>query len=75
MLERLAHRLYEFRHGHPHLLDEEVEIIVYTRLHDTRNRWMNDRQIQKLVKKRVEAMYREKFPDARPWSLRKFKKE
>jgi hypothetical protein len=35
----------------------------------------NDRQIQKLVKKRVEEMYKGKFPDARPWSLRKFKKK
>ena len=75
MLERLANRLYEFRHGHPHLLEEEVEIIVHTRLHDVANRWMTDRQIQKLVKVRVKEMYRKKFPDARPWSLRKFKKK
>ena len=75
MLEKLANRLYEFSHGHPFLLEEEVEIIVHTRLHDVANRWMTDRQIQKLVKVRVEEMYCKKFPDARPWSLRKFKKK
>jgi hypothetical protein len=69
MLEKLANRLYEFRHGHPFLLEEEVEIIVHARLHDVANRWMTDRQIQKLVKVRVKEMYRKKFPDARPWSL------
>ena len=70
MLERLARRLYEFKHGHPFLLEEEVEIIVDTRLGDTSNRLMNDRQVQKLVKVRVEEMYKRKFPDARRWSLK-----
>ena len=70
MLERLARRLYEFKHGHPFLLEEEVEIILDTRLGDTSNRWMNDRQVQKLVNVRVEEMYKRKFPDARRWSLK-----
>ena len=73
MLERLAKRFYEFKHGHPFLLEEEVEIILDTRLGDTSNRWMNDRQVQKLVKVRVEAMYKRKFPDARRWSLKNLK--
>jgi hypothetical protein len=60
---------YEFQHGHPFLLDEEVDIIVETRLNDKANRWMNDEQIKKLVKFRVKDMYRKKFPNAKRWSL------
>jgi hypothetical protein len=72
MLEKLKTRIYEWYHGHPFLLAEEVAIICDTRL-DTKYKWMNDRQIQKLVETRVKEMYRKKYPDAKRWSL-KFKK-
>lgn len=61
---------YEFKHGHPFLLNEEVDIICETRA-DEKYKWMNDRQIQKLVKIRIEEMYRKKFPHAVRWSLTK----
>lgn len=74
MLEKISHRFYEFRHGHPLLLEEEVKIIIDTRFGDVANQWMHDRQIQKLVKIRIEAMYKGKFPDARRWSLKNLKR-
>jgi hypothetical protein len=60
---------YEFQHGHPFLLSEEVDIIVETTLNDRASKWMNDTQIQELVKIRVKAMYKNKFPNAKRWSL------
>jgi hypothetical protein len=66
---QLKRWFYEFKHGHPFLLSEEVEIIVQTRLNDKENQWMNDEQIKELVKLRVKAMYKEKFPNAKRWSL------
>lgn len=53
--------LYEFWHGHPFLLEEETEIIVQTRLYDMQYQWMNDIQIQDLIKIRVKEMYKKKF--------------
>lgn len=53
--------LYEFWYGHPFLLDEEVKIILETRF-DPNYKWMNDSQIQKLVKIRIKEMYKKKFP-------------
>jgi hypothetical protein len=72
MLEKLKKRIYEWHHGHPFLLAEEVAIICDTRL-DEKYKWMNDRQIQKLVETRVKEMYKKKYPDAKRWSLN-FKK-
>jgi hypothetical protein len=60
--------LYEFKHGHPFLVSEEADIICDTRFDET-YKWMNDTQIQKLVKLRVKAMYEKKFPNAKRWSL------
>lgn len=57
--------LYEFWHGHPFLLEEEVDIIVQTRLYDRQYQWMNDKSIQELVKIRVREMYKKKFPNAK----------
>lgn len=57
--------LYEFWHGHPFLLEEEVKIIVQTRLYDKQWQWMNDIGIQDLVKTRVKEMYKKKFPNAK----------
>lgn len=60
---------YEFQHGHPFLLSEESKIIIDSRLNDESNKWMNDTQIQELVKLRVKDMYKKKFPNAKRWSL------
>ena len=60
---------YKFRTGHIFLLHEEADIIVETRLNDKVSKWMNESQIQNLVKLRVEAMYKRKFPDAKKWTL------
>ena len=66
---QLKRWFYEFKHGHPFLLEEEADIIVETRLNDRASKWMNDTQIQELVKLRVKAMYKKKFPNAKRWSL------
>lgn len=59
---------YIFTHGHPFLLSEEVDIICETRF-DENYKWMNDNQIQKLSKIRIEAMYKKRYPNAKRWSL------
>ena len=66
---QLKRWFYEFYHGHPLLLKEEADIIVETRLNDSASKWMNDTQIQELVKIRVKAMYNKKYPDAKRWTL------
>jgi len=66
---QLKRWFYEFQHGHPFLLSEEADIIVETRLNDKASQWMNDEQIKELVKLRVKAMYKKKFPNAKRWSL------
>ena len=69
-IEKIQKWFYEFNHGHPFLLKEEADIICETRFEEE-YKWMNDTQIQKLVKLRVEAMYKKKFPNAKRWSLSK----
>ena len=71
MLERFKTWFYEWSNGHPFLLNEEVDIICETRF-DEKYKWMDDNQIKKLVKIRVKQMYKEKYPNAKQWSL-KFK--
>ena len=66
---QLKRWFYEFQHGHPFLLSEEADIIVETRLNDKASQWMSDKQIKELVKLRVKAMYKKKFPNAKRWSL------
>ena len=68
LLAAVKNGLYEFHHGHPFLLEEEVDIICDTRF-DEKYKWMNDTQIQELVKIRVKAMYRKKYPNAKRWRL------
>jgi len=63
---------FEFKNGHPFLLDEEADIIIKTRLNDSINAFMNDSQIKKLVKTRIKAMYKRKFPNAKKWSFPNF---
>ena len=53
--------LYEYWHGHPFLLDEEVDIICKTRA-EGRYKWMDEEQIKLLIKMRIKKMYKEKFP-------------
>ena len=58
--------LYEFRHGHSFLLSEEVDIIFETRF-DEKYKWMNDTQIQELVRLRIKKMYKNRYPTAKPF--------
>lgn len=60
--------LYEFKNGHPFLAKEESDIICEVRF-DERFVMFNDAQIQRFIKARVKTMYKEKFPNARRWSL------
>lgn len=59
---------YEFAHGHPFLVNEEADIICETRFND-KYKWMNDTEVQELVRIKVKAMYKVKFPKAKRWSL------
>lgn len=52
--------LYELWHGHPFLLEEEVDIICKTRF-DEKYKWMNESQIKELIKIRIKQMYKNKF--------------
>lgn len=65
---RLKDWFYYFKNGHKFLLSEEVDIICNTRA-DDKYKWMNDDQIQKLIRVRVKEMYKKKYPNAKRWSL------
>ena len=69
-IDKIKTWFYEFQHGHPFLLEEEVDIICKTRFEE-KYKWMNDSQIQKLVKIRVKKMYKKKFPNAIRWRFPK----
>lgn len=73
-MQKLKKIIYEFVHGHPFLLDEEVEIIVNTRLNDKSCKWMNDSKIKDVVKIRIKTMYKDKFPNAKRCSFNNINK-
>lgn len=62
---------FEWRNGHPFLLSEEVDIIIATR-DEEKYKWMNDEQIQRLIRVRVKEMYKKRYPNAQRWSLAHF---
>jgi len=66
--KQLKSWFYEFQNGHKFLLEEEAEIICETRFDDN-YKHMNDIMIQALIKMKVSAMYKTKFPNAKRWSL------
>ena len=70
-IEKIEKWAYEFKHGHPFLLSEEVDIICDTRA-DEKYKWMDDYLIQKLIKVRVREMYKKKYPNAKRYSLSRF---
>jgi hypothetical protein len=74
MLDKFKTWFYEWKNGHPFLLHEEVDIICDTRF-DEKYKWMNDNDIKKLIEIRVREMYKEKYPNAKRWSLTQFKKK
>jgi len=65
---QLKRWFYEFEHGHEFLLKEEADIICETRFGD-KYKWMNDTVIQALIKTKVKAMYKKRYPDAKRWTL------
>ncbi len=67
-MKKLNDWFYEFINGHPFLLDEEVNIICETRS-DKKYKWMSDSLIQNLVKTRIKAMYKQKFPNAKRYGI------
>ena len=64
MKDKIKTWFYKLRHGHPFLLEEEVDIICET-ITEKKYLWMNDTQIQKLIKIRVREMYKKKFPNVK----------
>lgn len=65
-LKKIKDWFYNFKNGHPFLLNEEVDIIYATRF-DDRYKWMSDSEIKELIKFKVKEMYKKKFPKAKPW--------
>ncbi|MDD4515666.1 hypothetical protein [Massilibacteroides sp.] len=59
---------YYFKNGHEFLLKEEADIIIQVRF-SLYLKWMNDKQIKDTVRKLVKQMYKDKFPNAKRWSL------
>jgi hypothetical protein len=68
-IKKIKEWFYNFKNGHPFLLNEEVDIIYQTRF-DDRYKWMTDSQIKKLIEVRVSEMYKKKFPNAKRWSFK-----
>jgi hypothetical protein len=73
MLDKFKKWFYEWKTGHPFLLNEEVDIICATRTQE-QFLWMDDKQIQELIKIRVKQMYKKKYPNAKPW-FQQYKKK
>ena len=61
---------YDFKNGHPFLLDDEVDIIYKYRLNEKLN-ILNDDQIKELINLSVKNMYKRKFPKAKKWDMKK----
>jgi hypothetical protein len=72
MIRKLKKWFFEWKNGHPFLLNEEAGIICEVRF-DEKYKWMNDNQIKKLVEIRIKQMYKEKYPNAKQWSFNQFK--
>ncbi len=68
---RIKEWFYEWKHGHPFLLNEEVEIICNTRA-EPKFKHFNDREIQTLIAIRISDMYEKKYPNAKRSSLAHF---
>lgn len=68
---RFKEWFYEWKHGHPRLLTEEVDIICKTR-EEPRLKHLNDREIQTVIQIRISDMYERKYPNAKRWSLAHF---
>ena len=56
MKDKIKTWWYELIHGHPFLLDAEVDIICKTR-DEPKFKHFNDREIQQLVQIRIDDMY------------------
>ncbi len=69
--KQLKEWFYFFQNGHKFLLKEEADIICETRF-DDKYKWMSDSQIQELIKLRIKAMYKKKYPNAKRWALKNF---
>jgi len=65
---QLKEWFYYFKNGHQFLLNEEVDIICKTRAKE-KYKWLNDAQIKKLISLRIKEMYKNKYPNAKRWSL------
>ncbi len=58
MLDKIQLKLYELWHGHPFLINEEVNIILKTR-DDPKYKHLTESQVQELIKIRVQEMYKQ----------------
>lgn len=68
MKEKIKTWFYNLHHGHPFILEEEVNIICETR-NDEKYKWMSDIQIQRLIKVRIKYFYKKKYPNSKQWLL------
>ena len=62
--ERQKEWLWEFWHGHERLYKEEAEIIIKARTNPDLQMFSDD-SIQRLIKHKIRAMYKRRFPNAR----------
>ena len=60
IIEKLKCKLYEWWHGHPFLIEEEVDIIIKMRSSQF-YKSLTEPQIRALIDKRIQQMYIDKF--------------
>ena len=69
--KKIKEWFYFLKHGHEFLLTEEVDIIWETRS-SNQYKHLSEYMIQKLIKIRIRTMYKEKYPNAKSWSISNF---
>ena len=74
MVGKFKKWFYEWKHGHPFLLNEEVDIICKTRK-EPEFKHFNDCEIQTLIAIIISDMYENKYPNVKRWSFKQFKKK
>lgn len=55
-MNKIKDKWFEFLHGHPRLIEKEVDIIIAVRS-DRNYKWMDDSKIKKTIKEKVKQMY------------------
>lgn len=70
--KKLNDWFYYFKNGHEKSIFDESDIIIQTRLYDYKLKYLTDKQIQKIIRLRIESMYEKKYPNAKKYSFNNF---